>query len=102
MKKILLFICLFMLQNLTFGQEISDCHKEGGMFISEIGNFGHGEYIEFTVYGSTSNPTAPVNLEGWIIDDNNNPKPSVGNEPGHIKLSSRFACQPWYGDCDCK
>ncbi len=95
MKKIYLLLFLFIANKFIFAQTTSDCHKEGGMFISEMGNFGHGEYVEFTVYGSTANPTAPVNLVGWIIDDNNKADKEVGNEPGHIRLGSEFsAVQP--------
>ena len=90
MKKIFLFLFLFIANKFIFAQTVSDCHKEGGMFVSEMGNFGHGEYVEFTVYGSSANPTAPVNLEGWIIDDNNKPDKNIGNEPGHIRLGYEF------------
>jgi hypothetical protein len=92
MKKILLLLLFFITKNVTFAQpKTADCHQEGGVFISEIGNYGHGEYIELTVYGSTANPTAPVNLEGWIIDDNNKPEPYVGNEKGHIRFGEEFS-----------
>ena len=91
MKKIFSLLLFLSMICPTFGQTTSDCHKEGGMFISEMANYGHGEYVEFTVYGSSSNPTAPVNLEGWIVDDNNKPKPDVGNEPGHIRLDGTFS-----------
>jgi hypothetical protein len=68
-----------------------DCHMEGSVFINEIGNFGRDdEYVELVVVGSTSNPTAPVNLEGYIIDDNDFSLIDVGNQPGHIRLGDCF------------
>jgi hypothetical protein len=64
---------------------------EGTIFINEIGNFGRDdEYVELVVVGSTSNPTAPVNLEGYIIDDNDFSLTEVGNQPGHIRLGDCF------------
>jgi hypothetical protein len=91
MKSTLFSIFFVILSCYSFAQTTSDCHKEGGAFISEIGNEGKADYIELTVYGSTANPTAPVNLEGWILDDNNTSKKDIGNQTGHIRLGTCFA-----------
>lgn len=90
MKK-LPFIFLFLFKFLiSSAQTASSCHKEGGAFISEVGNISHADYIELTVYGSTSNPTAPVNLENWILDDNNFNTKQTGSHTGHIRLGECF------------
>lgn len=91
MKSTLFSIFFVILSCQLLAQSVSDCHKEGGAFISEIYNEGKADYIELTVYGSTANPTAPVNLEGWILDDNNTSKKDIGNQTGHIRLGSCFA-----------
>ncbi len=91
MKSTLFSIFFVILSCQLLAQSVSDCHKEGGAFISEIYNKGKADYIELTVYGSTANPTAPVNLEGWILDDNNTSKKDIGNQTGHIRLGSCFA-----------
>lgn len=53
---------------------------------------GEREYYELLVIGSAANPLANVNLNGWIIDDNNGSfkgsMNSVGISPGHIRISS--------------
>lgn len=90
MKK-LPFIFLFLFKFLiSSAQTVASCHKEGGAFISEVGNISHADFIELTVYGSTSNPTAPVNMENWILDDNNFTLEQTGSHTGHIRL---------HGDC---
>ncbi|HFA50935.1 MAG TPA: hypothetical protein ENJ95_18145 [Bacteroidetes bacterium] len=71
----------------------AQCGSGGSLFINEVGNPAdilEGEFIELVVVGDPANPSAPVNLEGWIIDDNNAPAVAVGNEPGHIVLGACF------------
>lgn len=87
--------CFFLLLLTNFSLFAQNCHLEGTVFINEIGNFaGDGEYVELVVVGSTANPTAPVNLEGYIVDDNNFPDINIGNEPGHLRLGSCFRAVP--------
>ena len=46
---------------------------DGGIVVNEIFQNGTtgASWIELLVVGDPSNPTAAVNLEGWIVDDNN-------------------------------
>lgn len=89
----LLFFCLYH----AFGQYTGNapyCHEGGGIFINEVSNGPAGslvvqEYVEFVVVGAPSDPGAPVDISGWIIDDNNFPASGAGNAPGHIV----------FGDC---
>ncbi|MEL6941487.1 MAG: hypothetical protein AAFO82_02375, partial [Bacteroidota bacterium] len=76
-------------------------HEKGGLIINEISNGPTGitpnnraEYVELLVIGAASDPTAPVNLEGWIIDDNNFPAVNQGSAPGHSSFGSCFSAIP--------
>ena len=44
-----------------------------GLIVNElfVNNTGTSSWIELLVVGGGANSTAPVNLEGWLIDDNN-------------------------------
>lgn len=65
-----------------------------GIIINEFSNgtTGNREYYELLVIGSAANPLANVNLNGWIIDDNNGSFEGsiagVGIAQGHIRISS--------------
>lgn len=70
-----------------------------GIIINELGNLSGScctaagnEYIELLVIGDDSNPTANVDLTGWIIDDNNGDFESLGGSVGiangHLRLES--------------
>lgn len=97
-RELCLFLCLFFSVALL-GQKPNEevCPaKDGSLLINEVGNiaeskYGHnaGEFIELVVTGS--DPTIPVNLEGFIIDDNYASKSSNGTTPGHIRLGSCFS-----------
>lgn len=83
-------LCLLITSNLR-----AQCDNIGGIFINEIGNLSNDgnhvrEFIELVVLEDISNPGAPVNLEGWILDDNNASQVRVGNEPGHIVFGDCF------------
>lgn len=90
-----IFLSFTIFYLFTFSTQLSgQCQVEGTLFINEIGNLGVGstsEYVELVVVGSSSNPTAPVNLENYIIDDNSDPAEDIGNEPGHLRLGSCFS-----------
>lgn len=70
--------------------------KNGSLVINEVGNISEskygdnaGEFIELLVIGD--DPTIPVNLEGYVIDDNYNSSAKNGVTPGHVKLGSCFS-----------
>ena len=44
-----------------------------GLIVNElfVNNANTVSWMELLVVGNAANPTAPVNLEGWLIDDNN-------------------------------
>ncbi len=71
-------------------------HEGGGLILNEMSN-GPGatqEYAEFVVYGNPLDPTAPVDISGWIIDDNNYPQSGQGNAPGHIAFGDCYTAVP--------
>ncbi|HAQ38731.1 MAG TPA: hypothetical protein DCQ58_09510 [Saprospirales bacterium] len=72
----------------SIGQQ---CLTGGSLFVNEFDGSSYPEWIELVVVGDPANPTAPVNLEGWIIDDNNNPTTGVGTATGHLILGSLFS-----------
>jgi len=83
------FIFCFFVTNQLVGQCDSRISK-GAIIINELGNTTiseNGEFVEFFVLGADASPHSPVNLSGWIIDDNNASNYFLGNEPGHIRLS---------------
>jgi hypothetical protein len=67
-----------------------------GMVVNEFSNGASGtrEYMEFVVVGPVANPNCgPVDLRGWIIDDNNGdfscgPCSGTGIASGHLRLAS--------------
>ncbi|WP_378187005.1 gliding motility-associated C-terminal domain-containing protein [Aquimarina sp. W85] len=70
--------------------------QEAGIIINEVSNGASGikEWVELLVIGDPANPTSPVDLTNWIIDDNNGDFQSlstgVGISTGHIILGSIF------------
>jgi hypothetical protein len=68
------------------------CHERGGLILNEISNMGasgQDEYFELIVMPDPNNPTANINISGWIIDDNNYPGSGVGTATGYLA----------FGDC---
>ena len=73
-----------------------------GLIVNEMSNgtLGTREYIELLVIGSAAAPLAPVDLRGWIIDDNNGSfQTSVGTgvAAGHFRIApscATFAAVP--------
>lgn len=67
----------------------------GGLIINEFSNGEGGnnvkEYIELLVVGAVDNPQAPVDLEGWILDDNNIAVPGQGSATGHLIFGDCFS-----------
>lgn len=64
-----------------------------GLIVNEVSNGtgGNQDFVEFLVLGNPLAPTAPVNLSGWIIDDNNGSfggsTTGIGISNGHIRIS---------------
>ncbi len=101
-KKICAFTTLLLLfaafPRLVFSQsspaQIGCTASAGSLIINEIGNLTSivaDEYVELVVLPNPDDPSAPVDLRGWIIDDNNAPAIDEGNKPGHIILGDCFS-----------
>lgn len=72
----------------SFSQQ---CPPGGAAFINEFKGEGSDEFVELVVIGDPSDPLAPVDLEGWIIDDNNIAQTGQGTAQGHLVLGSFFS-----------
>jgi hypothetical protein len=64
-----------------------------GIFVNEFtnGSAGAQEFIELIVIGSDAAPTAPVDISGWIIDDNNGEFDTglnTGLATGHLRFKA--------------
>lgn len=72
--------------------------EQGGLIINEFSNGEGGnnvkEYIELLVVGAVDNPQAPVDLEGWILDDNNIAVSGQGSATGHLIFGDCFSAVP--------
>ncbi len=78
---LLIIFQLFFINNL----------KSQGIVINEISNGTSGakEFIELLVIGSATNPTSRVDINNWLIDDNNGDfeaSVSAGVARGHYKF----------------
>ncbi len=89
-NRVVLVLLFFVLKlGLSYGQ----CPAGGAVFVNEIYNESGStkEYIELVVVGDPANPTDPVNLSGWIVDDNNAAQAGQGTATGHLKLDNTFS-----------
>ncbi len=94
-----ILVCLFLTSaTLGLGQYVGNspyCPEHGGLLINEISNGISGnaneEYIELLVVGAPDNPTASVDVSGWIIDDNNAPNSGQGTAQGHLTLGDCYS-----------
>jgi Secretion system C-terminal sorting domain len=61
-----------------------------GAIINEFSNgtAGAQEYIELLTIGSIAAPTTPVDLRGWMFDDNNGQFGTAGVASGHFRISA--------------
>ena len=65
-----------------------------GIIVNEASNGTSGarEFYELLVVGSASNPTGAVDLDGWIVDDNNGDwegtTTGVGIAPGYLRFDA--------------
>ncbi|MEP3226830.1 MAG: hypothetical protein ABJO01_12710 [Parasphingorhabdus sp.] len=65
-----------------------------GLIVNEASNGTSGtkEFYEFIVVGDAASPTASVNLDGWILDDNNGEwegsTSGVGIAPGYARFDA--------------
>jgi len=72
------------------------CAIGPGLVINElsIGNASSGEWVELLVLGDPADPLAHVDLEGWLIDDNNGDfegsATNVGISQGAMGLGSHW------------
>ena len=68
--------------------------NQGWLLINEVSNpesggqADEGEFIELLVMGADS--SKPVDVSGFIIDDNNLSNSNYGSTPGHIVLGDCF------------
>ena len=69
-QSIYLISLLFIL---VYSSAFSQCPDGPGLFINEVYQdvASEVEWVEFVVAGDPDDPLAPVNLEGWLFDDNN-------------------------------
>jgi gliding motility-associated-like protein len=81
-------ISLLFFAHLSIAQQ---CPPGGAAFINEFSGNTIEEYIELVVVGDPSDPLAPVDLEGWIVDDNNIAQTGQGTASGHLILGSFFS-----------
>ena len=73
------------------------CHERGGLILNEISNMGasgQDEYFELIVMPDPNNPTANINISGWIIDDNNYPGSGVGTATGYLAFGDCYTSVP--------
>ena len=70
--------------------------EKGGLIINEISNgtTGSKEYVELVVIGSPQDPAAAVDLQDWIIDDNNYAGAGEGNATGYLIFGSCYSAVP--------
>lgn len=68
------------------------CYETGGLIINEVsqGTTGSQEYVELVVVANPNNPTAGVDLTGWIIDDNNQAAAGVGTAQGYLAFGACY------------
>lgn len=65
-----------------------------GLIVNEAsqGTSGAKEFYEFVVVGDAANPTADVDLNGWIFDDNNGEwgggGTGIGTAPGYARFDT--------------
>lgn len=89
----------FVYGNESLRSDDTSCPLPSGkVFINEISQgcyqtgYGSREYVELVVVGEGGDDN--VNLENFIVDDNNFPAAEIGNEPGHIRLGTCFSAVP--------
>lgn len=93
---ILILMTFLLPQNELFSQ----CPVGPGVIINEghLDKSSDRSYIELLVIPDPSNPSAPVNLEGWLIDDNNGDfeggGSNTGISEGAIGLGANFNSIP--------
>jgi len=81
--------------DVDFRDDDTICLETAGIIVNELsnGNGGSQDWIELLVVGDAANPTAPVDLTGWFIDDNNGEfdgSTGTGVAQGSIVLGPAF------------
>ncbi|MEZ5041498.1 MAG: gliding motility-associated C-terminal domain-containing protein [Saprospiraceae bacterium] len=78
----------FSILNAQFSGTAPYAPERGGLIINEVSNGEGGnnvkEYVELVVIGAIDAPSAPVDLDGWILDDNNIAISGQGSATGHL------------------
>lgn len=95
MKVSRIFFCLIFL--FIFNLYFSFTSHAQGLIVNEVSTGPASqvaqEYIELLVVGSAADPTGPVDVRGWIIDDNNGDFSPVNTEisDGHLRIKATCA-----------
>lgn len=81
--------------DVDFRDDDTSCTITSGIIINEKsnGNGGSQDWVELLVVGDAADPTAPVDLTGWFVDDNNGDfegAVSTGVAQGSLVLGSAF------------
>ncbi len=98
LPKLFLFKRLYVILTLFFVLSFS-YSQSAGIIINEASNgpTSSQEWVELLVVGDPLNPTANVDLTGWIFDDNNGDfegGTGVGTAAGHLIFGSAFNSIP--------
>lgn len=96
---VLLLICRLVPAAAQYEGTAPYCPIRGGVIINEISNGpltgqNNNEYVELLVLPDPMAPSAPVDLSGWILDDNNVAQSGQGNAAGHFTLGECYAAVP--------
>lgn len=77
---------------------LSTLGNSQGLIINEFANDGANEWVELLVLGDPAFPNNPVDLTGWILDDNGGnfegSVAGVGIADGHLKFKNNFNAVP--------
>ncbi len=86
---------------LTVGALAPQATGAAGLIVNEISNGPSGtkEYFELLVVGDTSSPLAPLDLDGWIVDDNNGSWGGGGSGKGIAQGYAVFDTQTDPANC---
>ena len=64
--------------------------RGAGLIVNELSNgtSGNREFFELLVVGDAAQPLTPIDLNGWIIDDQNGDWSGAGIAPGFMRFNS--------------
>ncbi len=89
MKKMLIKVMLRLCSCLLMVMGMQSVHA-AGLIVNELSNgtSGSKEFFELLVVGDAGAPLTAVNLDGWIIDDNNGEWSGTGIGAGFLKFNA--------------